>query len=252
MPLGEGWGKITGVMATLKLEVEKRKIFGRKVKRLRREGLLPANIYGKKIKSLAVQLSEKDFLGVYKEAGETSIVDLKVKGEKKSRPVLIANLQTDPVTDRPLHVDFHQVVLTEKTTATIPIELSGEAPAVAQKLGILVQQINELEVEALPKDLPEKFVVDTSSLIQVDDAILVKDIRVDKKKVEIKVDGNRIVAKIEPPTKEEEVEKPLEEEVPAEEVLPEEKPAEEKKPEEKPAGEEKPAEKKELARGGYP
>lgn len=226
-------------MANSKLKVEKRKILGRKVKQLRQEGILPANIYGKKIKSLAVQLQEKDFLSLYKDVGETSIVDLIVVGEKKSRSVLIANLQTSHVADQPLHVDFRQVVLTEKTTATIPVELAGEAPAVGQKKGILVQQIDELEVEALPKDLPDKLVVDISGLVQVDEAVYVKDIKIDKKKTSILADEDQIVAKIEPPAKEEVVEKPAEE-VPTEEAAPaEEKPAEKKLSEEEKKDEEK-------------
>lgn len=226
-------------MANPKLKVEKRKILGRKVKRLRREGILPANIYGKEVKSLAIQLPNNEFLAVYKETGETNIIDLFISGEKKTRPVLIVNLQTDYITDQPLHVDFRQVILTEKTTATIPVELVGEAPAVEQKKGILVQQVDELEVEALPKDLPDKLIVDISDLTEVDSAVYVKNIKVDRKKIEIKTDGNRIVAKIEPPTKEEVVEKPAEEvsieTAPAEE---EKKPGEEIK-EAKPAGEKK-------------
>jgi len=229
-------------MTNLKLKVEKRKILGRKVKKLRQDGLLPANIYGKKIKSLCVQLPEKEFLTVYKEAGETNIVNLIVTGEEETCPVLIANLQVDHVTDLPIHVDFRQVILTEKTMATIPVELVGEALAVEQKKGILVQQVDELEVEALPKDLPDKLVVSISGLNEVDNAVYVKDIEVDKKKVEIKADENQIVAKIEPPAKEEVVEKPVEK-MPAEEAKPEEKAAEEKKEEEKPA-EEKPKEEK--------
>lgn len=226
-------------MANPKLKVEKRKILGRKVKRLRREGILPANIYGKEVKSLAIQLPNNEFLAVYKETGETNIIDLFISGEKKTRPVLIVNLQTDYITDQPLHVDFRQVILTEKTTATIPVELAGEAPAVEQKKGILVQQVDELEVEALPKDLPDKLIVDISGLTEVDSAVYAKDIKVDRKRIEIKADENRIVAKIEPPTKEEVVEKPAEEvsieTAPAEE---EKKPGEETK-EAKPAGEKK-------------
>jgi len=196
-------------VADLKLKVKKRKIFGRKVKRLRQEGILPANIYGKKIKSLAVELPEKEFLDVYQKAKETSIIDLTVEGEKEGRPVLVANLQTDPVTGQKLHVDFHQVALTEKTTATVPLVLVGQSPAVSQKIGILVQQINEVEVEALPADLPEKLLVDISGLTRPDEAVYVKDIK-GVKGVEIKAEGNQIVAKIAPLAKEEVEEKPAE------------------------------------------
>jgi large subunit ribosomal protein L25 len=221
-------------MAKQKIKVEKRKVFGRKVKNLRQEGILPANIYGKKIKSKAVKLDLTDFYPVFRKVGETGLVDLNVKGEKTKRTVLIHNVQFDPVTDQAIHVDFHQVDLKEKIEADIPVEMVGESPADEQKKGILVQLLNELEVEALPADLPEKIEVEISSLKEVDDMIKVADLKVDKKKVEILTDASRIVAKIEPLAKIEE-EKPAKEEVLAEEGVPgeEEAPAE-KKPEEVP------------------
>jgi large subunit ribosomal protein L25 len=211
-----------------KLEVQKRKVLGQKVKKLRLEGFLPANIYGKKIKSTAVQVNLKDFEKVYREAGETGVVELRVKGEKKTRPVLIHNLQVHPVTNGPLHADFHQISLKEKTTVEVPIELIGEAPAEKEGIGILVTLFSSLEVEALPTDLPEKLEVDITKLEKVDDVVRVKDIKVDKKKVKILANENEIVAKIEPPAKEE---APPEEEKP-EEAKPEEEAAEETKPEE--------------------
>ncbi|MFZ5365809.1 MAG: 50S ribosomal protein L25 [Patescibacteria group bacterium] len=225
-----------------KLQVEKRKIEGRKVKKLRREGILPANLYGKKIKSLSLQVPLNDFQKVYKEVGETGLVDLKIDSETK--PVLIHNVQLHPVTGEPLHVDFHQVSLTEKTKATVPVEIIGESPAIEQGIGILIQPISEVEVEALPQDLPEHLVVDISKLAQVDEAITVADLSVDRKKVEIKADLGAIVAKIGPLEKEEVVPPPppaeeavpVEGEVPAEGAAPPEgAPAEEAKPEEKPA-----------------
>lgn len=216
-------------MEKIKLEAKKRKVLGRKVKKLRREGILPANLYGKKIKSQALGVLVKDFLKVYQEAGETGLVDLKIDGETK--PVLIHNVQFHPVTDQPIHIDFHQVSLTEKTTATIPIELVGESPAAEKKIGILIQPLSELEVEALPGDFPEHLVVNISSLKEVDDALTVGDIEVDKKKVKILANEKEIVAKIEP-LAEEVVAPPPAEEVPAEEVPAEEVPEEEGPPEE--------------------
>lgn len=207
------------------LKVEKRKITGRKVKVLRREGILPANVYGKKVKSQAVQLDLKTFLPVYQKVGETGVLDLKLKGETKTRPVLIHNVQVDPVADLPLHADFYQVSLKEKVTTEIPIELVGESLAVKEKVGILIQPLTEVEVEALPTDLPDKFEIDIGKLKEVDDAIVVSDLKVPKG-VKILTGAKQILAKIEPPTKEEEV-APPEEEVPAEEVPEEEKPLEE-------------------------
>lgn len=232
-------------MANPKLVAEERKIKGRKVKKLRREGILPANLYGKKIKSQSLQVSLKDFQKIYQEVGETGLLDLKINSE--TRPVLIHNVQLNPVSGLPLHADFHQVSLTEKTVATVPIEISGESPAVEQGIGILIQPISEIEVEALPQDLPERLIVDISRLAQVDDAVTIADLSVDRKKVEIKADLKAIVAKIGPLEKEEvpsppAEEVPLEGEVPAEEVAPapEGAPAEEAKlVEEKPKEEEK-------------
>ena len=216
------------------LTAEKRKVFGRKLKTLRREDILPANIYGKKVKSLAVQLGLKDFLPIYQLAGETGLVELKVKGEQKIRPVLIHNVQLHPVTDQPLHADFYQVDLKEKVTTEVPLELVGESPAVEQKLGILIQPLTAVEVEALPANLPDKFNLDTSGLKEVDDAVTAGDLETPKG-VKILTAAKQVLAKIEPLTKEEEVAPPPEEEKPTEEAeAEEEKPVEGKIVEEKP------------------
>jgi large subunit ribosomal protein L25 len=190
------------------LKAEKRKILGQKVKTLRKEGVLPANIYGKKVKSLAIQIPMNEFEKVHKEAGETGIIEISV--DKSKRPVLINNVQMHPVTDIPIHVDFLQIDLKEKVTADVPVDLIGESPAEKSGLGTVVQYINEVEVEALPANLPEKFEIDLSKLIKVNMAVLVKELDVDKKKVEIKSDIEQIVVKVEPPRKEEEVIVPVE------------------------------------------
>jgi large subunit ribosomal protein L25 len=190
------------------LKAEKRKILGQKVKTLRKEGVLPANIYGKKVKSLAIQVSMVEFQKTYKEVGETGIVEIIINSSK--RPVLVNNVQMHPVTDVPIHIDFLQIDLKEKVTADVPVDLIGESPAEKSGLGTVVQQINEIEVEALPTDLPEKFEIDLSKLTKVDMAVLVKDLEVDKKKVEIKSDIEQIIVKVEPLRKEEEVIVPAE------------------------------------------
>lgn len=202
-------------MDRIKLSANAREVLGRKVKTLRRDGLLPANVYGKNVKSLAVQLPVKEFNTVFEKAGETGLIDLAVDGE--IRPVLITNVQLHPTTDLPLHADFRQVDLKEKITAPVPIELTGESLAEKTGVGILVQQMNEVEVEALPTDLPEKIVVDVSKLENVDDAVLVSTLDVDRSKVAITAEPEQIVVKIEPPAKEEEVAPP-----PAEEAVVEE------------------------------
>ena len=196
------------------LKAEKRTIDGRKVKKLRQEGILPGNVYGKKIKSEAVQVNLKEFSNTYKEIGETGLLTLSIGADEK--PVLIHNLQVNAKTDDPIHVDFLQVDLKEKVEAEIPVELSGECPAEKQGIGTVVQYLNEIKVEALPADLPEKFEVDVSVLSEVDQSIMIKDLKYDKSKVEIKTELEEIVAKVEPPQKEEVVEVP----VPAEGEVP--------------------------------
>ena len=189
------------------LKASERKISGRKVKNLRLSGLLPANVYGKKVKSVSVQVDNKEFKALFKEVGETGLIDLEIG--KDVRPVLIHHLQVNPKTDELLHVDFLQVDLKVKVTAEVPVELIGESPATKQGLGTVVQQINDIEVEALPTDLPEKFEVNIEILTEVDQAIYIKDLKVDRTKVTITTDPEAIVVKVEPPQKEEVVETPI-------------------------------------------
>lgn len=192
------------------LKAEARKVYGRKVKKLRSEGLIPANIFGKKIKSEAIKVSLKGFQNVYKDVGTTGIVELQVGASKK--PALVHDVQLNPKTDDILHVDFHQVDLKERIEAEVPVGLTGESPAEKQTLGTVVQYVNEVKVEALPTNLPESFTVDISGLTEVDQVVYVKDLKVDRNKVEIKNDPEEIVVKVEPPQKEEAVEAPPPEE----------------------------------------
>jgi large subunit ribosomal protein L25 len=229
-------------MEKISLVAEKRTISGRKVKALRQKGIIPANVFGKKIKSFALQVSEKDFERVFKDAGETGIVELSVKNGKTTQySVLISNVQKNPVTDSLLHIDFRQVDLKEKIEAAVPIEFTGESPAEKTGVGTVVQYVNEVSVEALPTDLPEKFEVDASTLSEVDQAVLLKDLKYDKAKVSIKDDLEKIVAKVEPPQKIEEVAPAPEEAVEGEEGAEVPTGAEEAAPEgesQPPAGEE--------------
>ncbi|MBU1085715.1 MAG: 50S ribosomal protein L25 [Candidatus Beckwithbacteria bacterium] len=186
------------------LKVQTRKITGSKVKKLRKEGLLPANIYGKGIKSLSIKLTAKDFKEVLEKAGETSIVELTVDKEAKTRPVLIQNPQLHPVTDEYLHVDFRQVDLTKKISVQVPVILIGTAPA-TNKGGILLQLMEEIEVEALPSDLPDKFEININGLEEIGQGITLKEVKVGSKVKLILEDLDALIVKIEEPAKEEEV-----------------------------------------------
>lgn len=201
------------------LSAENRNVFGRKLKAVRRMGILPGNVSGREIKSFSVQVRLDEFGKIFALAGETGVVALSVGG--KVHPVLIHEVHRDYVSDVPLHVDFLEVNLKEKVIATVPIEIVGESPAEKAEEGVVVQQMHEVSVEALPTDLPEKIVVDISGLVAVDDHIKVSDLQVDRSKVEIQEDDpERIVVSVAAPAKVEE--EPIVEETPAEgEVAPE-------------------------------
>lgn len=180
-------------MKRQKLSVNKRTVLGKQVKKLRREGLLPGNIYGKDVKSQSVEVAFKEFEKLYKEVGETGLIDVEVEG--KLVPTLIHNVQLDHITHQPLHADFYQVNLKEKVKTMVPIEVVSEAKAVTEKLGLLMQQLGEIEVEALPEDLPENIQVNVENLANVGDQILVSDIKAPKG-VEVLTDPNQVVIKI--------------------------------------------------------
>ena len=158
------------------LKAEKRTITGKKVKHLRREGILPANIFGKGMKSISLQLPIKDFREVYDKVHETGLVDLTIGDEMY--PVLIQNIHIQPITHTPLHADFFKVNLKEKVKATIPIVGVGEPKAVTDKIGVLLQSLSEVEVEALPADLPENIEINLEGLAQIDASLTIADLKV--------------------------------------------------------------------------
>ena len=217
-----------------KLSVDKRTVLGKKVKVLRREGLLPANVYGKGLSSVAIQLPLSEFESVHKEVGETGLIELDFDGKK--HPVLVKNLQLAYPSRTPLHVDFFQVNLKEKVKAMIPLVLTGEAQAVTDKIGTLLQTLNEVEVEALPDKLPENIEIDVTPLAAIDDQRTVADLTVPED-VTILTDAGQVIVKIAELVAPEPEPEPVAEEgaeTPAEgEATEGEKAEEEKTPEEK-------------------
>ncbi len=147
------------------LSAEPRTQVGKTVKLLRKHGKLPATIYGNGLKSQSVTVDTAAFAIVRKEAGETGLIELSVSG--KVHPVLIHSVQVHPVTDSLIHVEFHQVNLKEKIHAKVMLEHTGESPAAAQKLGVVMTLHDSIEVEALPTELPEKLHIDLSGLAEV-------------------------------------------------------------------------------------
>ncbi len=196
-------------MTVYELKATKRTIFGKKLRALRRTGVTPGNIFGKKTDSLAIQMDSKILLDTMRKAGETSLIHVKVDGETKARPVLVAGYSQDAVSGQLLHVDLHEVDLKQKTTATVPVKVVGEAPAVASG-NVFVLLKSEIDVEALPTDLPEAIEVDVTGLTEVGMSILAKDLKLDRTKVELQIGEDELVATIQEPAPEEVVETPAE------------------------------------------
>lgn len=187
-------------MKAIPLNAEVRKENGKKVKKLRANGVVPATVYGKDVKSESLAIPLKDFVTVYRQVGETGLVDLKYG--QSTRSTLVADVQVHPVTHQPIHVQFHAVKLTEKIKANVPLEMVGESPAVQSNIGLLLQTLNEVEVEALPTDLPEKIEVDVSKLAEVDQQVLVGELTVPSG-VEVLTPKEEIVVKVAPAVSEE-------------------------------------------------
>jgi large subunit ribosomal protein L25 len=197
-------------MEKIEMEVKKREEFGKKLKSLRAQGLIPAIVYGRKIKPLSIAIEEKIFVKqiLGSEAGRNAIVTLKVSGEKtKEIPVLTQEVQRDPLTDEILHVDFRHIVMDEAIKTRVPVELTGLPIGVKEGGGVLVHGLREVEVECLPKDIPDKFVIDVSAL-KIGDSLHVSDLT-QVAKVKILSNPPEMVANCSPPTKEEVVAAPI-------------------------------------------
>lgn len=156
------------------LEAEKREIIGKKVKALRREGLLPAVIYGSGFEPQPITLDTKVVVQTMKVIGANTLVTIKIG--KKEHLALVRDIQRDVIKRDLLHIDFQAVSLEESITSTVPIVIEGEAPAVKTYDAVLSTVMDELQIEAKAKDLPDSIIVDVSSLVEIGDHILVKDL----------------------------------------------------------------------------
>ena len=182
-------------MERLKLEVTPRQVLGKKVKGLRHQGITPVNLYGRGIESQALQVDTKNLQQVLIQAGETDIISLSISGSKSPRTALVRAVQRDPRNRLLLHVDFYQVSMTEKIKAEVPLALTGEAPAIKDKGGILLHILKTVTVEALPNDLPHALEVDLSHLEEIDQGVFVADIPLSDG-VTLLTDSTQMVVKI--------------------------------------------------------
>lgn len=177
----------------LKLEVQLRKLVGKKVKKLRKQGLIPANIFGPEFKSKAISINLKDLLKIYKIAKETAVIYLKL--DKEEIPVLIKNIQRHPINDFILHVDFRKIDLNKKIKTAVPIKIIGQSEAVTQKGGILLLQTELINIEALPENIPQQIEVDISVIKDIGQEIKISDLK-KSDKYEIKTEADKVVASV--------------------------------------------------------
>ncbi len=175
----------------VELNAKKRDIFGKKLRSHREAGLLPVVVYGGGENSLSLFVETKNFLKVWKATGESSIVSLNVDGSKKD--VLIQEVSFHNVTGLPLHADFYLVKADQLIRVSIPIRFDGVAPAAKTFGGVLVKVLHELQVEALPANLPHEFIVDVSKIVNLEDQIVVSDIKV-MAGVKIMAEGDDVIA----------------------------------------------------------
>jgi large subunit ribosomal protein L25 len=161
----------------LALKVDKRDITGKKVRFLRRDGVIPVHMFGNNQDSLPLQASNDDLKKILSEAGRTRIIDLKVGGSKAKHAVMVREVQRDPVKGDLLHVDFYQVNLKENIRVEVPIVFTGEAPILRDKDYTLLRELDNLHIECLPEKMPDQIEVDISRLEEPDQAIRIKDIQ---------------------------------------------------------------------------
>jgi len=168
-------------MKRLELEVSKREVTGKKVRFLRREGIVPANIYGHGIDSTAINVDAKSLKHLLAHAGMTDLIFLKIGDSKNPLRVLVREVQKNPLNDDLLHVDFYQVKMTQKIKVDVPLVFVGEAPVLKKvKNSSILHLIDSLHIEALPDDLPHSLEVDVSHLEETNQAIHIKDIPLDR------------------------------------------------------------------------
>lgn len=194
----------------LELALDARQASGKENKRLRRRGIVPGVVFGKGAPSVPVQVDAKAFDTLYRAAGRTSIVKIKVDGKGAAKSAIIKEIQRNPLSGRAVHVDFFLVNLTQEMQADVPLNFAGTAPAVEMENGTLMTPLDHLKVKALPGEMPNEIMVDISTLVDMDAAIHVRDLVVDEK-VTILNEPDELLARVLPPRVEEEPEVAAEE-----------------------------------------
>ncbi len=190
-------------MDTITLKLSPREITGRKVSQLRRQGMVPVHMYGRGIDSLPLQVEGSVLRTLIPRAARNIPIEVEIEGGKGDNVCFIREIQRHPVTEDLLHVDFMRVDVTRRITAAVPIDLQGEAPAVENMEGTLLQTLPTLEVQALPMNIPAVFTIDVTDLDDFEKSIRVSDLTIPED-VTVVNDADEMVARVIAPRLEEE------------------------------------------------
>lgn len=191
-------------MEKVTLSAKIRDVFGKKTKKGKKEGLIPAVVYGRKTEPTSLWIKAIDFSRLLKKAGESTIIELKVEKDE-NRNVIIYEIQKDPIFGQFIHADFFQVRMDEEIETEVELVYVGEAPAVKELGGVLVKNLDEITVKCLPANLPSEIKIDITSLKTFEDHICVKDLKISEK-VKIDLEPETVIALVSEPRSEEELE----------------------------------------------
>jgi len=180
------------------LNAERRTVLGKHVRHLRREGILPANVYGHQKESVAVQVNAHDMERALKAHGPTTLYRLVIAPDGNEETVIVRHITRQPATNVIQHIDFFQVKMTEPMRAKVPVRLVGEAPAVKLRDGVLIQSLDMAEVEALPAELPEALELDISDMDELNSSRHASALKVPRK-VTLVTPEDEIVVSIQAP-----------------------------------------------------
>jgi large subunit ribosomal protein L25 len=195
----------------VELTAEKRTVTGKQVRQLRREGWVPAVMYGHGFEPVPLQFEERSLAHILSKVGGSQLIGINVKGDKQPEMALVRDVQRDPIRGNFLHVDFYRVRMTERLTAEVPLVVVGQSAVIEAREGILLQGISAIEVECLPGDLVDAIEVDLSDLVEIDQGIYVRDLAVPAG-IDVLTDVDEMIVRI-VPLEAEEIEEEEEEEL---------------------------------------
>jgi large subunit ribosomal protein L25 len=189
----------------VELVAERRTMIGKQVRQLRQEGWTPGVLYGHGFDPMPLQFEARSLEHLLSRVGGSQLIAVKIERQKQPEMALVRDVQRDPIRRDVLHVDFYRVRMTERLTAEVPLEMVEISPVVEQNEGILLQGISTIEVECLPGDLVDAIEVDLSDLVELDQALYVRDLVVPAG-IEVLTDADEMIVRVVPLGAEEELE----------------------------------------------